>query len=139
MRRWRKRKQPVNIDKIYTSKWLRAADVDELMGDSAQAVVSVDRVVMEEVGQDGQEKPIVYFKGIDPGLVLNKTNAGTIAQLYGKDTDAWLGKQIALFTTEVDFQGKQVLSIRVRLKQPKVSRAVQLSDADDIFPQEAPF
>jgi hypothetical protein len=78
---------------------------------------------MAEVGQDQQEKPVVYFQGIEPGMVLNKTNATSIAKLLGNDTDAWEGKAIGLFTTEVDFSGQQVLAIRVRLKLPKVKKA----------------
>jgi hypothetical protein len=123
----------MRIDKTFTSKWLRAADVDEMAGDDPQAVVVIDRVDMEAIGQDEQEKPVVYFRDVDAGMVLNKTNAGTIAQLHGNETDAWKGKPIALFTTEVDFQGKQVLAIRVRLKQPKVTRApMPVADEADI-------
>lgn len=113
----------MKIDKLFTSKYLRAADIDELADESTlTAVMVIDRVEMAEVGQDQQEKPIVYFRGIDPGMVLNKTNANSIAKLLGNDTDEWTGKAIGLFTTEVDFSGQQVLAIRVRLKLPKSAK-----------------
>lgn len=110
---------------MFTSKWLRAADIDEIADEDTQtAIVTIDRVEMAEVGQgaESQEKPVMYFKGIEPGMVLNKTNAGTLGKLLGNDTDDWAGKSIGLFTTEVDFAGNQVLAIRVRMKLPKVKK-----------------
>lgn len=114
----------MKISKTFTSKFLRAADIDEIADETTQtAIVTIDRVEMEEVGQDQQQKPVLYFKGIEPGLVLNKTNAGTLAKLLGDETTEWDGKKVGLFTTEVDYAGQQVLAIRVRLKLPKASKA----------------
>jgi hypothetical protein len=122
----------MRIDKQFDSKWLRAADIEDMADENTQtAVVAIDRVEMEEVGQEGQQKPVVYFKGIEAGMVLNKTNASTLMELIGKETDDWTGKKIGLFTTEVDFQGKQVLAIRVRLKLPKV-KAAPVVDTEDV-------
>jgi hypothetical protein len=119
----------VKIDKMFSSKWLRAADIDDMADeDSETAIVTIDRVEMAEVGQDQQEKPVVYFRGIEPGMVLNKTNASSISKLLGNDTDEWTDKKIGLFTTEVDFSGQQVLAIRVRLKLPKVSKKAQAEE-----------
>lgn len=113
----------MKIGKVFTSKFLRAADIDEIADEATQtAIVTIDRVEMEEVGQEQQQKPVLYFKGIEPGLVLNKTNAATLAKLLGDETDEWDGKKVGLFTTEVDYAGQQVLAIRVRLKLPKTSK-----------------
>jgi len=51
-------------------------------------------------------------------VVLNKTNANTIANLYGPKISNWTGKKIALFTTEVSYQGATMLGIRIRLRPP---------------------
>lgn len=124
----------MKIDKMFSSKFLRAADVDEMADENTQtAVVTIDRVEMAEVGQDQQEKPVVYFRGIDPGMVLNKTNANSIAKLLGNDTDEWSGKAIGLFTTEVDFSGQQVLAIRVRLKLPKTTKKAATEEVEMPF------
>jgi hypothetical protein len=115
----------LKLDKLFTSKWLRASDIDEIADEDTQtAIVTIDRVEMAEIGQgaESQEKPVMYFKGIEPGMVLNKTNAGTLGKLLGNDTDEWIGKKIGLFTTEVDYAGNQVLAIRVRMKLPKVKK-----------------
>lgn len=128
----------MKIDKMFSSKFLKAGDIDEIADEATQtAVVVIDRVEMAEVGQDQEEKPVVYFRDIEPGMVLNKTNASSISKLYGNDTDDWIGKPIGLFTTEVDFSGKQVLAIRVRLKAPKMTKRAAAPVAEET--EEAPF
>lgn len=108
----------MNIGQAFASKWLKSSDI----GDD-DLVLTISDVVIETVGQGEQEeqKPVVYFTETDKGLVLNKTNADSIAKLHGPETDEWAGKRIALFATEVDFGGKQVLALRVRLKAPKTN------------------
>ncbi len=63
----------------------------------------------------------MFFRGKQKRLVLNKTNAKTIAGLYGDDTEGWIGKRITLVVREVEFEGSIVLAIRVsgRIPQPK--------------------
>lgn len=124
----------MNISKVFTSKYLRAADIDEIADENTQtAVVVIDRVEMDEIGQDQQQKPVVYFRGIEPGLVLNKTNSATLAKLLGNETDDWDGKAVGLFTTEVDYAGQQVLAIRVRMKLPKQPKAQPAEEVEMPF------
>lgn len=105
----------MNINDAFPSTTLKAADI----GDT-DMVLTMTGVVQEEVGSgnDKEVKPHVYFEETEKKLVLNKTNANTIAGMYGGETDEWAGKKIALFATEVDFQGKQTLAIRVRMRKP---------------------
>lgn len=125
----------MKIDTAFESKWLRAADIDTMADEETNtAVVTMDRVGLEEIGQDKQMKPVLYFKGIELGMVLNKTNANTIKDLHGDETDDWAGKKIGLFTQEVDFQGKQTLAIRVRIKAPKTSKAPAPKVEEDEIP-----
>jgi hypothetical protein len=51
-------------------------------------------------------------------LLLNKTNAKTIAQLYGNNPGQWAGKLITLYATTTDMAGQTVDCIRVRPKAP---------------------
>lgn len=126
----------MNINKQFDSKYLKA---DGDIPDDGNLVLTIDVVRMEPVGQgeDQSEKPVVFFRETDKGLVLNKTNATTITGLYGPETDDWIGKKIALFSTEVDFGGKQVLAIRVRMRKPKTEEAAapttKKADSDDPF------
>ena len=66
-----------------------------------------------------ERKPIVYFEKTKKKLVLNKTNATTIAKLHGSEARGWIGKRIALFPTECQAFGNTVDCIRVRSKLPK--------------------
>lgn len=129
----------MKLDKMFESKYLKASDIDEIADENTEtAVVTIDRVEMADVAKDEPQKPVMYFRGIEPGMVLNKTNANTLGGLLGNDTDDWIGKAIGLFTTEVDYQGKQVMAIRVRMKLPKVSKKASVAVAEEET-KEVPF
>lgn len=51
-------------------------------------------------------------------LLLNKTNAKTIAQLYGNNPAQWVGKLITLFPSTTSVGGEDKDCIRVRPKVP---------------------
>jgi hypothetical protein len=107
----------MNINKLFKSNYLRAADIE-----SDNLTVTIEEVREEIIGQDKDSKPVVYFKGLFPGLVLNKTNANTITEVLGTpETDEWIGRQITLYPAEVEYQGKMVESIRVRLRAPRTA------------------
>lgn len=109
----------MNINDAFPSNYLKAAELEE------DTIVTIADVRMEEMGQgkDKNSKPVLYFEETDKGLVLNKTNSGTIAKLYGPETDDWIGKRITIYPTEVEFKGEQTLSIRIRLKAPTAKAA----------------
>lgn len=83
---------------------------DDLQGRAVQ--VRMNYVKFEDIG--GDNKPVLFFVGKDRGLVLNKTNANMIAELYGDETEAWPNQVIELYPSKTDFQGKRVDCIRVR-------------------------
>lgn len=102
----------MRISSAFPSDYLKAADLQ-----GRQVSVKIDRVEIKEIG--GEPKPILFFVGKDKGMVLNKTNAGNIAQAYGDDTDDWQDADIILFEAMVDFQGKTVPAIRIRVPPRK--------------------
>lgn len=60
-------------------------------------------------------KGVLYFKETNKRLILNKTNGNKIAELYGKDTDGWMGKRITLYyDANVRVAGKRVGGTRVK-------------------------
>ncbi len=99
----------MNIDTAFPSKYVRADDLNNR--DIRLTITSINQ---EDVENDGSTKPVLYFNGTAKGLVLNKTNAHTIADMLGTETDNWLGHSITLFPTKTDFGGKRVDCIRVR-------------------------
>lgn len=104
----------MRITEAFPSNYLRAGDLQD-----RNVTVVIDRVDMEEIGGSGDHKPVIYFQGKEKGMVLNKTNAANIAVAYGDDTDNWSGGEIVLFPAMVDFQGRSVAAIRVRVPPRK--------------------
>jgi hypothetical protein len=76
----------------------------------------------ELVGTGGRKskKPIISFVGKEKKFVCNKTNAKTIAALYGNHVEKWVGKKIALYvsTTRDPSTGGDIPCIRVRPQTP---------------------
>ncbi len=116
---------------MFPSKWLAAKDIED------DEVVKIRGLTQEKVGMDGDQKWVLWFHGIEKGLVLNKTNSKTISGLLGEDTDDWEDREITLFSTEVDFQGETVDAIRVRRKLPKPSAARTMATEDGPAPAPA--
>ena len=93
----------------FPSKFLKAADLD-----SRRQAVTIERWVDEDVGSPPEEKPVIYFRELSKGLVLNKTNAESIEEATGTDDmDVWVGASVVLVRTKTDFQGKRVDCIRI--------------------------
>jgi hypothetical protein len=102
----------MNIDSLFPSKYFRADDAAQ------PRVLTISGITVEEFGDDRQKKPVLHFLEDSRGLVCNKTNAGIIAHVLGKDTDNWMQRQIELRAEAVPFQGRIVDAIRVRVVQP---------------------
>lgn len=89
-------------------------------------------------GGTSERKPVVHFAETKKRLVLNKTNADSIAQEHGTDADKWLGKKITLYPTKTQCGRDMVDCIRVR--EPKGRRPQQVDaphaaiDDNDPFP-----
>lgn len=120
-----------SINEAFPSNYLKAADLK-----NRNVLVTMDRAEFEMIGDD--KKLILYFAGKEKGMVLNKTNASNIANGYGDDTDDWKGQQIVLFEAMVDFQGKTVPAIRVRLPQAKDRPQGARPSSADIRPAPKP-
>ncbi len=101
-----------NINDVFPTKYLSAAD---LQGKTVRLTIA--SVVVESLGQgsDQQRKPVAYFRGKQKGLALNKTNSNTIANVYGCETDNWVGAEIDVYPAMVDYQGRQVEAIRLKV------------------------
>lgn len=108
----------MHFRKLYDERFIGSWDLEG----KESAVVTIKSISVEELhGQNGlkAKKPVLYFTKGKKGFVLNKTNAKTIAELYGSDTDKWIDKKIELFATVCDAFGKQTECIRISNKQPE--------------------
>ena len=128
----------MNIHDIFPSRYVRAADLQ-----GRRVTVTIKHVAVERMGKDGEAKPVVYFRNATKGLVLNRTNAMIIASLYGPETDAWTGKAITLYPTQVRAFGATHDCIRVAQEkavmghpaagQPVTEETPALDDTDDVL------
>jgi len=111
----------MKISQAFPSDYMKAETDIGPNGQDLSLVIS--GVSMADLG-GGEMKPVLHFSNHQRGLVLNKTNANTIADIYGDDTDAWLGKTIQVGSQWVEFQGRQVLGLRVRPVFPNSPQAM---------------
>ena len=100
-----------DINSFFPSSYLRAADLPQ-----PRVLTMTD--VVSETFDDGTSKPCVGFQEITQRLGLNKTNANSIAQLYGGATEAWAGKQIEVYQDMTHFQGRSMQCVRARAPAP---------------------
>lgn len=124
---------------MYDSNYLYAFDLKGR--DVTVTIKSVAAAKVRNADKKEQKKPIVFFReSKDPrGLVLCKTNGKTVAAMYGNDTDAWIGKRVTLFATNVDAFGQTVEAIRIRPMIPKATAKVgEFADAPEAPAPEAP-
>jgi hypothetical protein len=105
----------MKISEEFPSQYLKASDLG-----GREVRVTMGRVEREEIGTD--KKLVLYFKGKEKGVVLNKTNANTIGDAYGDDTDDWYDQPLILFSIRTEFQGKPVDGLRCRVPTPKDNR-----------------
>jgi hypothetical protein len=127
----------MDILECYPSEYLRAADLK-----GATPAVTIQTVEKMEVGSSREEKPVLFFEGKGKGLILNKTNSTAIAEMFGRDTENWIGEKVVLFETSVAFQGKVVPAIRIRPaprgRAAEVAMAAQATTAE-IIDDDIPF
>lgn len=106
----------MKISKAFPSNYLASHDLE-----GRDVTMTISEVKEEEVGRKREEKLVIYFEENDKGVVLNKTNAKVLSDLYGDETDEWIGERITLFEKEVEFAGDMVTAIR--MKPPGRSKA----------------
>lgn len=99
-----------SINGAFPSKYLKASDLQK-----RQVTLKISHAQFEKIGTD--DKLVLYFQGTkdNKGVVLNKTNAGVVANAYGDETDEWAGKPVTLFEAMVEFQGKLSPAIRMMI------------------------
>jgi hypothetical protein len=102
------------------SKYIRATDIG-----SREWPLTIVQTRMEKVGQD-DTKPVMRFKEVSSGLVLNGVNWDTLAAAYGEDSDAWNGKPVVLYAAETTMKGKPTLGTRVRIPESSTAAKPKL-------------
>jgi hypothetical protein len=112
----------MDVRKHVGSKWLRANDLSK----DIDTVFTINNVILDEVEDEEtgstEELVTVQFEEMArKQLGLNVSNARTLQELFGWESDDWKGKQITLYVDpDVRMKGKVVGGIRIRPR--KVTR-----------------
>ena len=112
---------------LFEKKYLGSWDVPE----DRDVVVVIARVVSGTIeggpGIKKAKKGMLYFSNVrntDKPMVFGATVGKTIASLYGKEIEGWIGKPIALYRTTTSAQGGEIVEcIRVRPEKPAMPKA----------------
>lgn len=102
-----------HYEALFDSKYLRWFDL-EGKGDVCCTIEKVEREELTLRGGAKKKSPVVSIKNASKPLVLNRTNADTVAELYGLKPSQWVGKKIVLYVTTTNLKGKPVNCIRVK-------------------------
>lgn len=101
---------------LFPSEYVGAHDLNGRDYTVTMASVTVQELMMQGGVKD--KKPVVTFSDAKKKLILNKTNARTVAALYGNDTEAWKGQKITLYPTTTKCGRETVECIRIRDRAP---------------------
>lgn len=75
---------------------------------------------------DGDKvKMVLYFAENVQKMILNISNATTIASLYGPHPNDWIGKQVQVYATPVKAFGKVQDALRIRDFVPKPAISIE--------------
>jgi len=106
---------------MFDGKYLGAWNLVDAKGAKRDVTVQIDSVRAEKITMEGgvqNKKPLIAFRGKELPMVCCKTNAKTIATMYGPDTSKWVGRWITLYPTTTQVGGAEKDCIRVRPQPP---------------------
>lgn len=105
---------------LYGKEWIGSWDIPDGK-DVTLTITAVAGGELTSVGGRKTKKPILSVRGTPKKLALNATNGKTIATMYGKHIEAWVGKKIAIYksTTRDPSGDGEVECVRVRPKVPE--------------------
>ena len=118
-----KEESPMKMGDAFPSAFVKAEQIRQ------PVEVTIDRVELHEF--DDGKKPVVYFRGKESGVVLNKSRFAALVELcQDEDSDGWKGHTVVLTTDKVMFAGKMVNA----LKFERSAKAQQPEPIDDDIP-----
>lgn len=104
---------------LYGKEWIGAWDIPDGK-DVTLTITGVTGGELTSAGGRKSKKPVLSVRGTPKKLALNATNGKTIASLYGKHIEEWVGKRITIYksTTRDPSGDGEVECVRVRPKVP---------------------
>ncbi len=110
---------------VFPSKYLAGTDIE-----GREIKIIIDKVMQEEVGKDKEMRPILFCRGGQKGIVLNKTNWRALAYAYGDESDEWSGKTAIIYTITAlnPRTGEDGPALRIRTKPMNKSKPIKESE-----------
>lgn len=102
----------LNGELMFPNDYLNAI---EFKGKDVKLTISaVSKEMLKKKSGQNKAEMVIRFNRTPKKLVCNKTNADAIANLYGPEAKAWVGKEVTLYPTRCLAFGDMVDCIRVR-------------------------
>ncbi len=106
-------------DKLYIGSWDLVDRDGKTPRDWTMKIKKVESgAVKTAENPKGKREVLIRFEGATKPFICNSTNAKTIAAMYGDDVDAWTGKAITLYQTDVPKGREMIRGVRVRPRPP---------------------
>lgn len=105
----------MDFDQLYPGRFMKAGEFRDGKGALVDVTLTIKKVELDELeGKKGKEtKALMTFQETEKALVLNKTNGTAIKAMFGRNTDAWIGKRVSFYPANIQFEDSD-LAIRVR-------------------------
>jgi hypothetical protein len=105
-----------DFDSVYGSKFVSAGDIVARGGKHRSKIAKVETAdLRQDSGNTTRRRFVLYFDGLDKGMVLNQTNAGILKDALGKSPTKWVGADVGLYVEQVPFGNKRVPGLRLRV------------------------
>lgn len=102
----------MKTSEAFPSKYLKVGDLD-----NRGVTVTIQSYEMKD--SFGKMKPEFTFIGKSKVLTMNRLCANAIEEVYGKEMDDWIGKQITLFATTHKHMGQTKPIIGASVPEPQ--------------------
>jgi hypothetical protein len=116
-----------DFDDLYGSQFLAATDLKKPFTATIEAVTKQD---FARQGERQKMKVVLHLKGVRKPIVVNKTNALSLSEEFGKDFDEWIDKRINVKAERTSYGGKPVMGLRLYPEKPAL-KTPKKSDDDD--------
>jgi hypothetical protein len=124
--------KPIDFDQLYPGRFLKSG---ELLG--RKVTVEIADVAIDELENEKGKKiqGIIYLKGKDKQIVLNKTNGLCLKAMFGRKLSDWVSKRIVIFQDQTRFGSDTVDCIRI-WGSPDIERDISVTIN---LPRKKPF
>lgn len=108
------------ITDMFPSRYIKADDVKNADGGELELTITgIDSAELPVEGGAPEVKYVLGFRDYDRGLILNRTRADELDDLFKSDVaEDWIGKRIRLHVVPVKYQGRKLDGIRIKAARP---------------------